>query len=97
MNVKADCCCVVNGNHCDCGGVYQVTLDQLERTVEIGLRQICIGLGHLDIGRGALDLLRLYGLVDAREHLSLADPVAGFHRNGQANPKGSRFHVAFDP
>ena len=33
MNVKADCCCVVNGNHCDCGGVYQVTLDQLERTV----------------------------------------------------------------
>ena len=33
MNVKADCCCVVNGNHCDCGGVYQVALDQLERTV----------------------------------------------------------------
>ena len=24
----------------------------------------------------------MYGLVDAREHLSLADPVAGFHRNG---------------
>ena len=31
--MKADCCFVENGNPCDCGGVYRVTLDQLERTV----------------------------------------------------------------
>ena len=33
MSAKAACCFVENGNPCDCGGVYRVTLDQLERTV----------------------------------------------------------------
>ena len=33
MSAKAACCFVENGNPCDCGGVYQVTLHQLERTV----------------------------------------------------------------
>ena len=37
--MKADCCFVENGNPCDCGGVYRVTLGQLERTVAANLKR----------------------------------------------------------
>ena len=59
----------------DIGLRDEAAFDQLQRAIEIGLREIGVGLRDLDLSGGAAHLLRLDRLVDLREHLTLAHPV----------------------
>ena len=65
----------------DIGFRYEAAINQLERSVEIGLSKLCIGLRDIDLSRLAGDLLALHRPVDHGKNFTFFHPITGIDQD----------------